>query len=60
MTNRSERRAERRAGPRPRTQSQGRAGLRLLVLLAVIGLILLAVASQGALGTAAPTPSPIL
>jgi hypothetical protein len=35
-------------------------GLRILVLVAVIGLVVLAVASLGGVTPAVPTPSPIL
>lgn len=62
MTNRRERRTQRRTGPRLTgpTRRRTRVGPRLLVLMAVIGLILLAVASQGAMVPVAPAPSVIL
>jgi len=60
LTNRSERRAERRnAPPRRTTRSAAdrrRTRFQFLVLLAIAGLILLAVASAG-LVTGSPAPS---
>jgi hypothetical protein len=56
MANRAERRAQRRT-PRPAPRDPRRqVRYRMLVLLAVIGLILLAVASSG-LVTSSPVPS---
>jgi hypothetical protein len=56
MTNRSERRAQRRTAPTRTTNSRRQTRYRILVVIAVVGLILLAVASS-ALVTGAPTPS---
>jgi len=60
MSNRSERRAQRRTAPRgtPRSAAEQRRRTRqgFLVLLAIAGLILLAVASTG-LVTSSPVPS---
>ncbi len=62
MSNRSTRRSERRSGLRPKTtrSSQNRrAGLRLLVFVAVAALIILALAStQFAVQSVVVTPSP--
>ena len=60
MTNRRQRRAQYRTAPRPATAQQRRNRFRILVLLAVVGLIMLAVASFGAVNVPGPTPSPIL
>jgi hypothetical protein len=60
LTKRSQRRAQRRPGPRSTTRSQAGIGRRLLVLIAVVALVLLAVASFGGLTPSAATPSPIL
>jgi len=56
MTNRSERRQQRRTAPKRTTSTARQARYRILVLIAIVGLILLAVASSG-LVTGAPTPS---
>jgi hypothetical protein len=60
MTNRSQRRSQGRLGPRRSSPAQRRMGLRLLILVAVVGLVLLAVASLGAVSVPAPTPIPTL
>jgi len=58
MSNRSARRSQRRTGPRPSNTGSRRSGLRLLVLVAVIGLVVLAVASVGGVGAPVATPTP--
>jgi hypothetical protein len=60
MTNRRQRRAYRGPGPGPSSTAQRRRNrFRILILLAVFGLIMLAVASFGAVGLRASTPSPL-
>jgi hypothetical protein len=56
MTNRRERRAQRRTASTRTTNSRRQTRYQILVLISVVGLILLAVASS-ALVTSAPTPS---
>jgi len=60
VPNRSQRRAQYRSAARPITAQQRRNRFRILVVLAVFGLILLAVASFGTISVPAPTPSPLL
>jgi len=56
MANRSERRAQRRSASTRTTSTRRQARYQILVLIAIVGLVLLAVASSG-LVTGAPTPS---
>jgi hypothetical protein len=56
MSNRSERRAQRRTASTQTRSSRRQTRYQILVLIAVVGLILLAVASSG-LVAGAPTPS---
>lgn len=60
MTNRRQRRAQSRQVSRPTTAQQRRNRFRILVLLAVFGLIMLAVASLGTISVPPPSPSPLL
>ena len=59
LTNRRQRRAQYRPAVRSTTAEQRRNRFRILVLLAVFGLIMLAVASFGAVSVPPPTPSPV-
>ena len=56
MANRRERRSQRRTAGTRHTNSRRQTRYQILVLIAVVGLILLAVASSG-LVAGAPTPS---
>jgi hypothetical protein len=56
MSNRSERRSQRRTASTRTTSSRRQTRYQIMVLIAIVGLILLAVASS-ALVTGAPTPS---
>jgi hypothetical protein len=59
LSNRSERRSERRSAPKRAVRTQAdrrRTRYQLLVLFAIVGLILLAVASTG-LVASSPVPS---
>lgn len=59
MTNRRQRRTQRRVAPRPTTAAQRRTRFRYVVIFAVLGLVMLAIASFGAAGLPPPSPSPI-
>jgi len=59
MSNRRQRRAQRRAAPRRGTAAQRRTRFRYVVVFAVLGLIMLAIASLGAATVPAPSPTPI-
>jgi hypothetical protein len=56
MTNRRERRSQRRTAPKRTTSTARQTRYRVMVLIAIVWLMLLAVASSG-LVTSAPTPS---
>jgi hypothetical protein len=60
VSNRSQRRAQYRPARRPISAQQRRNRFRILVILAVFGLIMLAVASLGTVNVPAATPSPLL
>lgn len=60
MTNRRRHRAQGLSGPRPSTGSQRGTGLKLLILIAVVGLVLVSMASFGGASPPVPTASPLL
>jgi len=60
MTSGKRRRAQRTSGPRPSTGLQRGTGLKLLILIAVVGLVLVSMASFGGVSPPAPTASPFL